>query len=293
MNIIDGKAIAKELRDKIAIKVAHLKEKQNITPGLEVVLVGKDPASLVYVRNKIKFARAAGMNSFLTELPHDVSERNLLAKINTLNNDPKLHGILIQLPLPPHINVNTVINNVNPLKDVDGFTVVNIGKLVTNQKDGFIPCTPLGCLRLIKTIKPTLSGLHAVIIGRSNIAGKPIAALLLNEDCTITITHSRTRDIKTEVKRGDIVIVAVGIANFVKRDWIKQGAIVIDVGVNYVENKMVGDVDFEEVKQVASAITPVPGGVGPMTIASLLENTLKATLIHRGLDFEKELQDLE
>ena len=286
-HIIDGKAFAENLRKDIATRVAALKASKGITPGLAVILVGSNPASEVYVKNKAKQTHDVGMNSFEFRLPDITSEAELLTKIGELNSDKNVHGILVQLPLPKHIHETAVINAISPDKDVDGFHIVNAGKLATGHP-GFVPCTPLGCMMLLKdyfskhnpTQKP-LSGLHAVIIGRSNIVGKPMAQLLLKEDCTVTIVHSKTKDVEALVQMGDIVIAAVGQAELVKHTWLKKGAVVIDVGINRIgqpngTTKLVGDVAFHECFQVAAAITPVPGGVGPMTIACLLENTLQA-----------------
>lgn len=278
--IIDGKAFAEKLRDDIAKRVAKLKAEKGITAGLAVILVGSDPASEVYVRNKGKQTIEAGMQSFEFHLPATTSEAELLKKIEELNNNPQVHGILVQLPLPKHINEAAVINAIAPEKDVDGFNIINVGKLATGG-DGFVPCTPLGCLLLLKDVVGDLSGKHAVVIGRSNIVGKPMAALLLKESCTVTIAHSKTKDLPELLKTADIVVAAVGKANFVKGEWLKLGAVVIDVGINRVtladgKTKLVGDVDFVSCQGVASAITPVPGGVGPMTIACLLENTYRA-----------------
>jgi len=278
--LIDGKAFAEKLRASIAARVAKLKADKGITPGLAVVLVGHDPASEVYVRNKAKQTREAGMESFEFTLPDTVTQELLLAKVAELNADARVHGILVQLPLPKHISEEAVINAIAPEKDVDGFHVINAGKLATGQ-EGSVPCTPLGCLMLLKDTLGNLSGKHAVIIGRSNIVGKPMAALLLKESCTVTIAHSKTADLQGLVKTADIVVAAVGRPEMVKGDWLKPGATVIDVGINRVpaedgKTKLVGDVDFQSCQRVAGAITPVPGGVGPMTIACLLENTLRA-----------------
>lgn len=278
--IIDGKAFAARLRAQIAVEVAELKSSRGITPGLAVILVGEDPASEVYVRNKGKQTLEAGMNSYEFKLPATTSQDELLAKVHALNNDANIHGILVQLPLPKHINEEAVINAIAPEKDVDGFHVINSGKLTTGQK-ALTPCTPLGCLMLLKDHLGDLSGKHAVVIGRSNIVGKPMAALLLGEHCTVTIVHSRTKDIAALTRQADILIAAVGKPEMVKADWVKPGAVVVDVGINRVaaedgKTKIVGDVDFADVSRVAAAITPVPGGVGPMTIACLLHNTLQA-----------------
>ena len=270
----------KSICAKIACRISRgawrkLKADKDITPGLAVVLVGDDPASEVYVRNKNKQAKEVGMHSLEFSLPGSIGEAELLAKVQSLNLNPEVHGILVQLPLPKHINESAVINAIHPDKDVDGFHVINAGKLATGQ-DGFVPCTPLGCLMLLKDTIGDLSGKHAVIIGRSNIVGKPMAALLLKEHCTVTIAHSKTKDLPSVVKQADIVVAAVGKAEMVKGAWLKPGAIVIDVGINRVSGKLVGDVDFASCQGIAAAITPVPGGVGPMTIACLLENTLKS-----------------
>jgi methylenetetrahydrofolate dehydrogenase (NADP+)/methenyltetrahydrofolate cyclohydrolase len=273
--LIDGKAFAANLRADIAARVAALKAEKNITPGLAVVLVGSDPASEVYVRNKAKQTVEAGMRSFEYKLPEATTQAELLAKVAELNANPEVHGILVQLPLPRHIDADSVIQAIAPHKDVDGFHVVNAGLLATGQQ-GFVPCTPLGCWMLLKDRVKSLAGLHAVVIGRSNIVGKPMAQLLLAESCTVTIAHSKTRDLPALLKTADIVVAAVGRPEMVKGEWLKPGAIVIDVGINRVDGKLVGDVDFASCQGVASAITPVPGGVGPMTIACLLENTLKA-----------------
>lgn len=278
--LIDGKAFAEKLRSDIAQRVAKLKADKGITPGLAVILVGNNPASEVYVRNKAKQTKEVGMNSYEFTLPENTSEADLLAKVNELNNDKNVHGILVQLPLPKHINEESVINAISPAKDADGFHVINAGKLATGQ-EGLVPCTPLGCLMMLKDHFGDLSGKHAVIIGRSNIVGKPMAALLLKESCTVTIAHSKTVDLPAMVKSADIVVAAVGKPEIVKGSWIKNGAVVIDVGINRLtldggKSKLVGDVATSECMGIASAITPVPGGVGPMTIACLLENTYRA-----------------
>ena len=278
---IDGKAFAEKLRADIAKRVAALKEK-GITPGLAVVLVGNNPASEVYVRNKGKQTREAGMESFEFHLPETVSQAELLAKVDELNKNPAVHGILVQLPLPKQINEDAIINAIAPEKDVDGFHVINAGKLATGQA-GLVPCTPLGCLMLLKDTLGDLSGKHAVIIGRSNIVGKPMAALLLKESCTVTIAHSKTKNLEEIVRLADIVVAAVGRPLMVKGSWLKKGATVIDVGINRIDaeggkTRLVGDVDYNSCLGIAGAITPVPGGVGPMTIACLLENTYRAAL---------------
>lgn len=278
--LIDGKELAAELRQSVGEKVNLLKSEHGLIPGLAVVLVGDNDASQVYVRNKIIQTSQAGMNSFHNKLAAGVTEQELLDLIERLNADPLVHGILVQLPLPDHINAEIVINSILPEKDVDGFHAKNVG-LLTIGMDSLIPCTPLGCIQLLKKSVSDLNGQNAVIIGRSNIVGKPLATLLLRENCTVTVAHSRTRDLATICKQADILIAAVGKANIVKGNWVKPGATIIDVGINRIKSdtgkmKLVGDVDFDEVEKVAGAITPVPGGVGPMTIASLLQNTLKA-----------------
>ena len=278
-HIIDGKAFAKGLRAEVARKVAQLKAGHGITPGLAVVLVGEDPASQVYVRNKGKQTVEAGMHSFEHRLPATTSQPELLALIDQLNEDPSIHGILVQLPLPAQIDEAAVINAIRPEKDVDGFHLSNVGKLAIGA-DGIVPCTPLGCLMMLKDYLGDLTGKRAIIIGRSNIVGKPMAMLLLRANCTVTLAHSRTVDLPDEIRRADIVVAAVGRPQMIQGEWIKPGAVVIDVGINRIEGehgkaKLVGDVDFSAASQVAAAITPVPGGVGPMTIACLLHNTLQ------------------
>jgi methylenetetrahydrofolate dehydrogenase (NADP+)/methenyltetrahydrofolate cyclohydrolase len=279
-NIIDGKAFAASVRQKVASKVADLKEAHSITPGLAVVLVGEDPASQVYVRSKGKQTIEVGMNSFEHKLDVDTPEEVLLGLIDELNSDPIVHGILVQLPLPNHLDESLVTNHIAPEKDVDGFHIANVGLLGTGQQS-MVPCTPLGCLLMLRDYHGSLSGKNAVVIGRSNIVGKPMAQLLLNESCTVTIAHSRTKDLADVVRRADIVVAAVGRSEMVPGDWIKPGATVIDVGINRVDagdakTKLVGDVDYASCAAVAGAITPVPGGVGPMTIACLLANTVTA-----------------
>ena len=286
--IIDGKLFAENLRGRIAGHVARLKAEHNITPGLAVVIVGHDPASQVYVSNKAKQTAEVGMNSFKHELPEDISEADLLALVETLNADPAVHGILVQLPLPKHIDTNKVIETIAPAKDVDCFTPASVGKLAIGLP-GPVSCTPLGCLMLLRDTLGDLSGLHAVVVGRSNLVGKPIAQLLLRENCTVTIAHSRTKNLPDMVRQADIVIAAVGRPEMIKGDWIKPGATVIDVGINRIDapergegkTRLLGDVDFASAKDFAGAITPVPGGVGPMTIACLLANTVTtASLIN-------------
>ncbi len=277
--IIDGKEFAAKVRAQVATHVARLKEENGITPGLAVVLVGEDPASQVYVRSKGKMTVEVGMKSVEHRLEADTSEEDLLNLINKLNEDATIHGILVQLPLPGHMNEDLVINAIDPAKDVDGFHILNVGLLGTGQKS-MVPCTPLGCLMMLREHLGPLAGKDAVIIGRSNIVGKPMAQLLLGDSCTVTICHSKTNDLKSVLQGADIVVAAVGRPEMVPGDWIKPGATVIDVGINRIErggkNRLVGDVDFASASQVAGAITPVPGGVGPMTIACLLANTLTA-----------------
>ncbi len=277
--IIDGKAFAADLRAEVGAEVAELTEKTGKKPGLAVILIGEDPASEIYVRNKGKQTVAAGMESFEFKMCSNTTQEELIAKVEELNKDDNIHGILVQLPLPNHIDENAVIGSIHPMKDVDGFHVINTGLLATGQQ-GMVPCTPLGCIMMLKDQLGDLSGLNAVVVGRSNIVGKPMAALLLNESCTVTITHSRTKNIEQICKKADIVVAAVGRPEMIKKEWVKEGATIIDVGINRIlrdgKNKLVGDVDFNDVKDVAGAITPVPGGVGPMTIACLLKNTLTA-----------------
>jgi methylenetetrahydrofolate dehydrogenase (NADP+)/methenyltetrahydrofolate cyclohydrolase len=280
--IIDGKAIAAALRAEIGQEVAALGARDGVQPGLAVVLVGEDPASHVYVRNKVQQTREAGMRSIEIRLPATTSQSELLDRIGELNADPLVHGILVQLPLPKQIDATVVIDAIEPTKDVDGFHPVNIG-LLASRGAGFVPCTPLGCLLLLKSRFKSLSGMRAVIVGRSNIVGKPLAQLLLREDCTVTVAHSRTRDLADECRRADVLVAAVGRPQMIPGDWIKPGATVIDVGINRIADpdnatrtRLVGDVDFTSAVDVAGAITPVPGGVGPMTIACLLRNTLTA-----------------
>jgi methylenetetrahydrofolate dehydrogenase (NADP+) / methenyltetrahydrofolate cyclohydrolase len=287
--LIDGKAHAEALRKRIAIAVASLKKDHGLTPGLAVVLVGEDPASKVYVANKAKQTVEVGMNSWEHKMPADTSEADLLAMVQKLNNDPSVHGILVQMPLPKHIDSAKVLNTIDPAKDVDGFHVVNVGRLSTGQ-EALTACTPVGCVMLAKDTLGKLDGLNAVVIGRSNIVGKPVAQLLLAENCTVTIAHSKSRDLPSIVRGADLVIAAVGRPEMVKGDWIKPGACVIDVGINRIErdgkNKLVGDCDFASCEKVAGSITPVPGGVGPMTIACLLHNTVKAACAIKGVKIE-------
>ncbi len=279
--IIDGKKEAAILREKIKKEIVLIKEKTNKVPGLAVILIGDFIPSEIYVRNKEKNSKEVGINSEVIRYPKDVTENQVLKKIKELNNNDAVSGILVQLPLPKQINKEKIINSIDPSKDVDGFNPINVGNLASGY-DAIVPCTPLGCLLLLKTIEKNLSGKHAVIIGRSNLNGKPMAQLLLKENCTVSITHSKTKNLKEECLKADILIAAVGVANLVRKDWVQKDTIVIDVGINKKEDKIVGDVNFDEVKDIVKAITPVPGGVGPMTIACLLKNTLecfKARLI--------------
>ena len=277
--IIDGKKEAALLRDEIKREIESIKLKTNKIPGLTVILIGDFAPSQIYVRNKEKSSREVGINSEVVKYPKNVTEQEVLKKIESLNKDNNVSGILVQLPLPTQIDKEKIINAINPKKDVDGFHPVNVGNLSSGYK-ATVPCTPLGCLLLIKKIEPSLSGKHAVILGRSNLNGKPMAQLLLRENCTVTIVHSKTKDLKAECLKADILVAAVGVANLVKSDWIKKDSIVIDVGINKMGDKIVGDVEFETVKEKARAITPVPGGVGPMTIACLLKNTLECFKDH-------------
>ena len=274
MNLIDGKKIAAELRNELKVEVNGIKKKFNKVPGLTVILIGDLAPSQIYVRNKEKFAKEVGLKSEIIKFPKDIQEISVLNKIDELNKDEAVSGILVQLPLPDHIDKQKIIERINPDKDVDGFHPYNVGNLSSGYESS-VPCTPLGCYLLIKKIEPNLSGKKAIVIGRSNLNGKPMAQLLLKENCTVTITHSKTKDLKNECSKGDIVIAAVGIPELVKADWIKKDAIVIDVGINKTDKGIVGDVAFEEVSKVAKALTPVPGGVGPMTIACLLKNTIE------------------
>jgi methylenetetrahydrofolate dehydrogenase (NADP+) / methenyltetrahydrofolate cyclohydrolase len=272
--IIDGKKEAQLLRNEIKKEIELLKSENNKVPGLTVILIGDFEPSKIYVKNKEKNAKEVGINSDVIRYAKDVTEQEVLNKIKELNNNKDVSGILVQLPLPPQINKEKIINAINPLKDVDGFHPLNVGNLSSGY-NATVPCTPLGCLLLIKKIEPNLSGKHAVIIGRSNLNGKPMAQLLLKNNCTVTIVHSKTKALKTECLKADILVAAVGVPNLVKSDWVKKDSIVIDVGINKVGDKIIGDVEFETVKKKAKAITPVPGGVGPMTIACLLKNTLE------------------
>ncbi len=277
--IIDGKKEAANLREEIKKEIILIKKKINKVPKLSVILVGDFAPSQIYVRNKEKNSKEVGINSDIIRYPKDVPEKEILEKINELNMDKEVSGILVQLPLPNHIDNEKVINLIDPSKDVDGFNPINVGNLASGYK-AIVPCTPLGCLLLIKKVEKNLSGKHAVIIGRSNLNGKPMAQLLLRENCTVCITHSKTKNLKEECYRADIIIAAVGVSNLVKRDWVRDGSIVIDVGINKQGKKIVGDVSFDEVKEKVKAITPVPGGVGPMTIACLLKNTLECFKAH-------------
>ncbi len=296
MNIIDGKAFSERIREKVKSHVDNLKTNHGIVPGLAVVLVGEDPASKVYVKNKGIQTKKAGMNSYEYKLEETVDEKTLLELVKKLNDDPNVHGILCQLPLPKHLNEDMIINTIKPAKDVDGFHISNVGLLNTGQKS-LVPCTPLGCLMLLREFVVNLEGKKATVIGRSNIVGKPMFNLLLSENCTVTVVHSKTKNIEEICKTSDIIVAAVGRPNFVKSSWIKQGAVIIDVGINRVtieengetKSKLIGDVDFENCSKIANAITPVPGGVGPMTIACLLANTLVACCRSNNLKEPEEL----
>ena len=296
MNIIDGKAFSERIREKVKSHVDNLKTNHDIVPGLAVVLVGEDPASKVYVKNKGIQTKMAGMNSYEYKLEETVDEKTLLELVKKLNDDPNVHGILCQLPLPKHLNEDMIINTIKPAKDVDGFHISNVGLLNTGQKS-LVPCTPLGCLMLLREFVGNLEGKKATVIGRSNIVGKPMFNLLLSENCTVTVVHSKTKNIEEICKTSDIIVAAVGRPNFVKSSWIKQGAVIIDVGINRVnieengetKSKLIGDVDFENCSKIANAITPVPGGVGPMTIACLLANTLVACCRSNNLKEPEEL----
>jgi len=286
---IDGKAFAAGLREKVSEAVSTITRDYDLVPGLAVVLVGEDPASEVYVRNKGKQTQEVGMSSYEHKLPDTASQSELLAVIEQLNNDSKVHGILVQLPLPDQIDSQAVINAIDPDKDVDGFHLVNVGRLATGAP-GLVPCTPLGCMMLLKDQLGDLSGKNAVVVGRSNIVGKPMGSLLLAQSCTVTIAHSRTRDLAGVCREADILVAAVGRPQMIPGDWIKPGAVVIDVGINRIEGKegktrLIGDVDFDSASAVAGAITPVPGGVGPMTIACLLRNTVQAACAANGIPF--------
>ena len=274
MMIIDGKKEAKLLREEIKKEILKIKKSKNKVPGLTVILIGNYTPSQIYVKNKEKNSKEVGMNSDVIKYSDDVSEKEILNKIKELNKDQNVSGILVQLPLPKQIDKEKIINSIHPSKDVDGFNPVNVGNLSSGYK-GLVPCTPMGCLMLIKKVEKNLSGKHAVIIGRSNLNGKPMAQLLLKENCTVTIVHSKTKNLQQECLKADILVAAVGVPNLVKKDWVKKDAIVIDVGINKLNDKIVGDVEFDQVKDIAKAITPVPGGVGPMTIACLLKNTLE------------------
>lgn len=292
--LIDGKAFAQTVRDRVTQDVAILKSGHGITPGLAVVIVGEDPASQVYVKNKVRQTAEVGMNSFHFEFEASVDQATLIAKVQELNEDPAVNGILVQLPLPRHMNEAAVIEAIDPAKDVDGFHVVNSGLLATGG-GGMVPCTPLGCLMMLEDQLGDMSGMKAIIVGRSNIVGKPMAQLLLDANCTVTIAHSRTRNLEDEVAAADIVVAAVGRPEMIKGDWIKEGATVIDVGINRIpapergegKTRLVGDVEFTGAAERAGAITPVPGGVGPMTIACLLKNTMTATLAQNEIELKQ------
>ena len=291
-HVLDGREFSARVRARVAEGARVLKEEHGITPGLAVVLVGEDPASQVYVRSKGEKTVEAGMNSYEHRLGADTGEEDLLALVEQLNGDPAVHGILVQLPLPGHLDESLVINAIDPAKDVDGFHVINAGQLATGQK-AMVPCTPLGCLMMLRDRHGSLSGMNAVVVGRSNIVGKPMAQLLLGESCTVTVAHSRTKNLEETVRRADIVVAAVGRPEMIPGDWIAEGATVVDVGINRIErdgkNRLVGDVDYASASERAGAITPVPGGVGPMTIACLLANTLTAACRANSLPEPKGL----
>jgi methylenetetrahydrofolate dehydrogenase (NADP+)/methenyltetrahydrofolate cyclohydrolase len=278
--IIDGKKEAANLREEIKNEILEIKKKINKNPNLTVILIGDFTPSQIYVRNKEKNSTEVGITSNVIKYPKEVKEKEVLDKINELNNDKNISGILVQLPLPEQISKEKIINAIDPKKDVDGFNPINVGNLASGYKS-IVPCTPLGCLLLIKKVEKNLSGKHAVIIGRSNLNGKPMAQLLLKENCTVTVVHSKTNNLQEECLKADILVAAVGVPNLVKKDWVKSSAIIIDVGINKVGDKIVGDVNFEEIKDNIKAITPVPGGVGPMTIACLLKNTLECFKAHQ------------
>ena len=278
--IIDGKKEAANLREEIKSEILEIKKKINKNPSLTVILIGDFAPSQIYVRNKEKISTEVGITSNVIKYSKEVSEKEVLDKINELNNDKNISGILVQLPLPEQISKEKIINAIDPKKDVDGFNPINVGNLASGYKS-IVPCTPLGCLLLIKKVEKNLSGKHAVIIGRSNLNGKPMAQLLLKENCTVTVVHSKTNNLQEECLKADILVAAVGVPNLVKKDWVKSSAIIIDVGINKVGDKIVGDVNFEEIKDNIKAITPVPGGVGPMTIACLLKNTLECFKVHQ------------
>ncbi len=287
--IIDGRAIAQKLNRAIRDEVTHLRKSHRLVPGLAVVLVGSNDASSVYVRSKTRQCEENGIKSFSHHLPAEVREEDLLTLIHGLNIDVNVHGILVQLPLPAQIRTDAVITAIDPDKDVDGFHVINAGRLVTGDSQAIVPCTPSGCMKLIRSQRPELAGLKAVVLGRSNIVGKPMAQLLLAADCTVTMVHSRTRELPAECRQADILVAAAGRPEMVKGDWIKPGAVVIDVGISRMpladnKTRLVGDVDYEEARKVAGAITPVPGGVGPMTVASLMRNTVLAACRQRKLE---------
>ena len=278
--IIDGKKEAQIIRNEIKKEISYIKSKTSKTPSLTVILIGDFTPSKIYVKNKEKSALEVGINSEIIKYPNDVNEQDVLKKIYELNNDKNISGILVQLPLPDHISKEKIINAIHPSKDVDGFNPVNVGNLSSGYKS-IVPCTPLGCLLLIKKVEKNLTGKHAVIIGRSNLNGKPMAQLLLKENCSVTIVHSKSKNLQKECLKADILVVAVGVPNLVKRDWVRDNVIVIDVGINKIGEKIVGDVNFDELKNKIKAITPVPGGVGPMTIACLLKNTLECFKAHQ------------
>lgn len=283
---ISAKTLAEELIDEVKAKVIKLGSLHKITPGLAVIKVGNDPASEIYVNNKVKMSRSLGLNSFRVDLPSTIDQKSLLRKIQLLNRDPKIHGILVQLPLPQHINPNEILEEIDPLKDVDGLHPLNMGRLV-KKENGLVPCTPMGCLLLLKSLSGDLAGKNAVVVGKSNLVGKPMAQMLINESCTVTVCNSRTSNLSSFTKKADIVIVAVGRPQLIDASYIKRDAIVIDVGINRRgDGGLVGDVAYDQVKEVAKFITPVPGGVGRMTIACLMYNTVKAVCFQKDINFD-------
>jgi len=287
MNLeIDAKGLAEELIDEVKVKIERLSVLHKIVPGLAVVKVGNDPASEIYVNNKVKMSQSLGLHSFRIDLPETIDQKTLLRKIQLLNHDPKIHGILVQLPLPAHIDPNIILESINPLKDVDGLHPLNMGKLLKNE-ESLVPCTPMGCLILLKRLVGDLSGSNVVVVGKSNLVGKPMAQMLVNESCTVTICNSKTKDLSKITQTADILIVAIGKPKIIRREHVKKGAIVIDVGINRIDGgKLVGDVDFEEVNKLAKFITPVPGGVGRMTIACLMYNTIRAVCFQKDINFD-------
>ena len=283
---IDAKGLADELINEVKNKIEQLKDLHKIVPGLAVVKVGNDPASEIYVNNKVRMSQSLGLHSFRIDLPETIDQKILLRKIQLLNHDPKVHGILVQLPLPAHISSNIILEAIDPLKDVDGLHPMNMGKLIKNEQS-LVPCTPMGCLLLLKRLVGDLSGINAVVVGRSNLVGKPMAQMLINESCTVTVCHSKTKNLSEITQTAEILVVAIGKPKFINESHVRPGAIVIDVGINRLEDgKLAGDVDFEKVSKFAKFITPVPGGVGKMTIACLMYNTIKAVCFQKDINFD-------